>query len=415
MKLTRFFNPFCILTLFCSFVNTAAHAQILGCDNNRYKTEVFTSTAKTTVTYGSNLDVLGQTISLKMDVYEPVGDALTQRPAIVLAHGGSFVFGNKSDMQANAELLARHGFVAVSIQYRLYPIFPLGYPDSLAIMDAAIKAFGDMKAAIRYLREDAATANVYKIDPNNIFVGGYSAGAVAAMHVAQMDDTDPIPAFAQSAIDANGGINGSTGSASNQTYSSAVKAVLNMSGGLYKSAFVNAGAPPITSIHGTADDVVPFNFGLAAGIMSLEGSERVHQEANAVGIYNYLEVVTGGDHVNMYAAGSTFAPNVASFFQHGTEMLYNCVCGASSTEEASEGKPGVLAVSPNPAVDRILLDLRAIGFEKADIALYDLTGKCVMTQLQAVDQQPIDISRLPAGAYWIQVNGGKAIGRFVKN
>ena len=35
----------------------------------------------------------------------------------------------------------------------------------------------------RYFREDAATINKYNIDPNHIYVGGASAGAIMAVQV----------------------------------------------------------------------------------------------------------------------------------------------------------------------------------------------------------------------------------------
>jgi acetyl esterase/lipase len=62
----------------------------------RYRDEVFTNVTKTSdVTYGSAPDYQGQTITLKLDVYRPTGDSITNRPAIVWVHGGGFSGGNK--------------------------------------------------------------------------------------------------------------------------------------------------------------------------------------------------------------------------------------------------------------------------------------------------------------------------------
>lgn len=53
-------------------------------------------------------------------------------------------------------------YVAASIQYRLFPLFTLGFPDSIKIFNTAVKAVGDMKAAVRHFRDDAATVNQFR-------------------------------------------------------------------------------------------------------------------------------------------------------------------------------------------------------------------------------------------------------------
>lgn len=188
-----------------------------------------------------------------MDVYEPMGDNLSARPVVILAHGGSFILGDKTMMQRWCECVAKKkGYVAVSIQYRLFPFLVLGIPDSTKIFDTAIKATGDMKAAVRYFREDAATANLFRADAANIFIGGYSAGAVTALHAGFLDENDQIPNFLQTLVTNNGGLEGISGTPTNKTYPSHSKAVVNMSGGLYRSFWVDSTESPLVSIHGTA-------------------------------------------------------------------------------------------------------------------------------------------------------------------
>ena len=60
------------------------------------------------------------------------------------------------------EYFARRGYVAASIDYRLYDgvLFPT--PDSLVMADEMLKAVSDMKAAVRFFREDADQSNIYK-------------------------------------------------------------------------------------------------------------------------------------------------------------------------------------------------------------------------------------------------------------
>ena len=77
--------------------------------------------------YGNNINYAGFAEDLMLDVYEPNGDTLangdsvTDRPLVLLAHGGSFIGGSKtgSDVVPLAESFAKMGYVVASINYRL--------------------------------------------------------------------------------------------------------------------------------------------------------------------------------------------------------------------------------------------------------------------------------------------------------
>ena len=60
-------------------------------------------------------------IDLDMDIYEPTGDTLTNRPVIVFIHSGAFFLGHNEadDVVALSTASAKRGYVAVSINYRL--------------------------------------------------------------------------------------------------------------------------------------------------------------------------------------------------------------------------------------------------------------------------------------------------------
>src|ERR1051326_8568058 len=190
------------------------------CGSLRYDTTVFSSIVMDSdIVYGSNNDLNGNAVTLKMDIYQPMGDTASIRPLIVLAHGGSFVSGDKKDMELIGFEFAKRGYVVASINYRLGLGFPI---DSIRAMRAVWRATQDMKAAVRFFRKDAATTNTYKIDPNMIFIGGASAGSFMAVQYAYMDQPSEIP----TAIDTNllGGLEGNSGNAG---YPSDIKAVLN--------------------------------------------------------------------------------------------------------------------------------------------------------------------------------------------
>lgn len=110
---------------------------------------------------------------LHLDLYVPPRSR-TAHPLIVYIHGGGWAFGQPRPSGAFANwpgvlaLMAAHGFVVASVQYRFSGEAP--FP-------AAIQ---DVKAAIRWLR---AHASRYDIDPRHVGVWGGSAGG----HLAALD------------------------------------------------------------------------------------------------------------------------------------------------------------------------------------------------------------------------------------
>ena len=133
------------------------------------------------ITYGSAVNVNGDTQSLELDMYRPTGDTVTSRPAIVWVHGGSFSGGSKDspEIVAEANAFAKKGYVNVSIEYRLRSGCSAANP--APCVAAIFDAQHDAQAAVRFLRANAAT---YGIDANRIASAGTSAGAITALQVA---------------------------------------------------------------------------------------------------------------------------------------------------------------------------------------------------------------------------------------
>lgn len=376
-------------------------AQNPGCDGTRYKDNVFTTVKKTTVQYATVVNQASATMTLSMDIYEPQGDVIAARPVVVLAHGGSFIFGDKSGMQTYCELLAKKGYVAASIQYRLWPLLALGFPDSVDIFGTAVRAIGDMKCAVRYFREDAATANLFRADTDNIFVGGYSAGAVAALHAAYLDENDDVPIFLQSILDANGGLNGNSGSASNQTYASSMKAVVNMSGGIYRSDWVDSLGIPLVSIHGTSDETVPYTSGLAADIAYLEGSSLIHVKAEEAGLLNNLHPVPGGGHTNIYDQAQ-YQPHRDTFWVNATTMLEYLMCAAVDAKDV-ENPAESWSVFPNPTSSGSFTVQLPESVRQVAVTLTDFSGKIISQTANIQNQSVVRLNGLPAGIYTVKI------------
>jgi acetyl esterase/lipase len=102
----------------------------------------------------------GGDVELKLNLAMPAkGDG--PFPAVVCVHGGGWRGGQRESLDKLTELLAKNGYVAVTVSYRLTPKHP--FPAQIE----------DCKAAVRWLR---ANAKKYHVNPDRIGAVGFSAG-----------------------------------------------------------------------------------------------------------------------------------------------------------------------------------------------------------------------------------------------
>ena len=356
----------------------------LGCDGKRYVQDVFTDTTHSKgVEYGRNLaSTVGA--SLLMDVVEPKGDVLTKRPLIILAFGGGFVSGarNEQYMLELCKTFAKKGYVCATIDYRLYD-FAKGFPDSLKISSTVVQAIQDMKAAIRYFKKNAGLANAYRVDTANIILGGVSAGAITAMHVAEMDSTDNIPTWLRNIVKAEGGFEGNAG---NPGFSTSVKGALSLSGGLYQKEYIDKDDVPFMAYHGTADVVVPFGYGLNVYRFNMDGDSSCNAYARSLGIKSSLVTVKGGGHSDIYEPTGPYAANLADFLSKANLFLKQLVCGENITAPTQDIDNQAVKIYPNPSEDVMTLSFdknnSTVTFNRAGqegyrISIYDVMGRQV--------------------------------------
>ncbi|MEQ8209016.1 MAG: alpha/beta hydrolase [Lacipirellulaceae bacterium] len=112
---------------------------------------------------------------LKADVYMPAGEG--PHPAVLVVHGGAWRMGSRAQLSGIAQRLAREGFTAVAISYRLAPQHK--FPAQIE----------DCKAAVEWMRRQAQE---WKIDPTRIGGFGYSAGAHLVALLGTSDEQDGL-------------------------------------------------------------------------------------------------------------------------------------------------------------------------------------------------------------------------------
>jgi len=227
---------------------------------------------------------------LPADVYVPSGEG--PFPAVLCIHGGAWRFGDKGRMKGIARQLAKSGYTAVAINYRLAPKYR--FPAQLE----------DCRAAMAWMRQNA---DRYHIDPKRIGVYGYSAGGhlAALLGVTVPSDTEK----------AGGGPKGKAGTDADLRPRAVVAGgapcdfrdvpaderwFVYFLGGtrrekpdVYRraspAAFVSSDDPPIFFYNGQDDFLVP-----------VAGPRKMAEQLKRVGVETEMYVVTDEGHIRAF-------------------------------------------------------------------------------------------------------------------
>jgi dienelactone hydrolase len=295
------------------------------CVSDRYLNEVFSS-ARTfeNVVYNRPLHLQGacliesniDTVNFALDIYEPSGDTLQKRPVIVYAHGGAFLLGDRRmvPIEDFCRKMANRGYVVVSIDYRKC----FNVASTEAAVRAVYRAVQDMKAAIRYVKSNAA---ILRADTTRIIAGGNSAGSIMAIHAAYAKEPDrPL----LQATYANPDLGCLECSGNTLQHIGTPNAVINLWGAIVDTLLIDAGDVPMIAIHGAADGLVyptydtPFSY---PAFPKLFGSVPIIQHMNRLGIENEFHYLIGEGHEPWLLN----APLVDTFSNWITNFMYRAL------------------------------------------------------------------------------------------
>ena len=384
------------------------------CDDGRYFNKIFSTQISNNVTYGSAVRYNGDTQTLRMNIYQPSGDDFAHRPLIMLAFGGSFTSGVKEspDLLVLCDEFTRRGYVCASIDYRLG--FEDGNDSDTNQFKAVIRGVQDMRAAVRFFYKDAYTANNYRIDTNQIFIGGVSAGGFIALNYAyaKLDTfSRQLPPFVPNALIEVGGLIGTSG---NPGYSDKVKGVIDLCGAIADTVWIMPNDPILVGVHGTADDLVRCDYDSLYATTTTEssfyGGCDIKNRIENIGITSSFRLFQGAGHVPFVLPSTPYLPPSKQYMDT-TVLFLRDFLFANTECDSTRILTGIgnveadisVALYPNPAEGAFNI---ASAHDKVLVAdVYSVEGKLVSSKLvYPRNLQAFERSEIGAGLFVVKLS-----------
>ncbi|HEY6181951.1 MAG TPA: alpha/beta hydrolase [Terriglobales bacterium] len=230
----------------------------------------------------------------KLDVYYPEkSDAPV--PVAMMIHGGGWVAGTKEQSVLYLLPFLQMGFAVVNVEYRMGPV---------ALAPAAVE---DCLCALHWVGRNAKK---YHFDLSKVVITGGSAGGHLALTTAMIpasagfeneclveDDSgwtgkfiDTRPQVAAvvnwfGITDVNDMLEGPNKHGYAVSWMGSLPNREDLAKKVSPLTYVRAGLPPILTIHGDNDKLVPYSHGV-----------RLHQALTKAGVKNQLYTIPGGGH-----------------------------------------------------------------------------------------------------------------------
>jgi len=283
-----------------------------GSGGETSKTAVIVSTALQYATVRSNEPGTTE-LSLALDAYIPEATS-GLAPGIIFIHGGGWISGVREDNAGLALAFAEKGFVTFTPSYRIATSKTPAYPNQLY----------DLQTAVRWIR---ANAQQFNLDPNRLGVAGISSGGQLSSLLVNLEgsdvSTDPKAILPLASSDITGISSRPNAAASisapsdlttlfPQALQSVIAAVfpkgtLELASPIFR---INEHSTPILLLHGTNDEIVPF-----------DQATRFHDALVARGRNVTLAPIQNGGHgLNNSAESTQVALELELFFRERLDL-----------------------------------------------------------------------------------------------
>ncbi len=230
------------------------------------------------ITYG-----VANNYTLKLDMWQRK-DAQKAAPTLIYYHGGGWIFGDRTGATLLFLPFLEMGWNVINVEYRM---------TSVSLAPAAVE---DCRCALRWAIRNSKQ---YNIDTDRIVLTGHSAGGHLSLITGMLpegtgldnncDGTEKLKIAAiinwYGISDVNDLLAGPNRKNYAVSWMGSQPDLLTIAKRVSPLTYVRAGLPPILSIHGDADPVVPY-----------DQSTRLHQALTAAGVPNELVTIKGGGH-----------------------------------------------------------------------------------------------------------------------
>jgi acetyl esterase/lipase len=246
----------------------------------------------------------------KLDVYA-LRDASKLNPTVIMIHGGGWMSGTKEITQMHILPYLELGFSVVNVGYRLGTAAP------------APAAVEDVRCALRWVFRNA---KLYGFDTTAIIVTGHSAGGHLALMTGLLPsggefdapcrlDNDPAPKVAAiinwfGITDVADQIEGGANKRDYATRWFGSKQDVDLAKRLSPLTYVRSGLPPVLTLHGDADPVVPYSHGV-----------RLHEALTKAGVQSTLHTIAKGYHGGFTREATVEAYKVVRAFLSKNNLL----------------------------------------------------------------------------------------------
>ena len=227
-------------------------------------------------------------VDLKLDVYHS-REAKGPTPVVMMIHGGGWLVSNKDDYVLTAVPYLVMGFAVVNVEYR---------PGKISLAPAAVE---DCQCALRWI---ARHAKDYNFDLEKVILTGPSAGGHLALTTGmipgsagfanecayQADPKNPDPKVAAiinlfGITDVTDLLQGPNLRTYAVSWMGSAPGREDLARRISPLTYVRPGLPPVLTIHGDADKVVPYSHAV-----------RLHEALTKVGVRNQLLTIPGAGH-----------------------------------------------------------------------------------------------------------------------
>jgi acetyl esterase/lipase len=220
---------------------------------------------------------------LKLDVWYQ-HDVKTPSPTLVYIHGGGWIFGTKEGSILQFLPFLEKGWTVVNVEYRMA---------SSSLAPAAVE---DTRCALRWVYRNAQQ---WRFDTSKIVLMGHSAGGHLSLMTAMLpegagldnqcygDEKLKVAAIINwyGITDVNDLIKGSNLKNYAVMWMGSQQNAEEIARRVSPLTYVRAGLPPILTIHGDKDDVVPYSH-----------ATRLQDALNKAKATNMLLTIKGGGH-----------------------------------------------------------------------------------------------------------------------